>query len=1080
MTSQIQNTIHTLFQPGSVLELRALWKNGGVASGYYTDYEKMAQDAAILDGLSDIAGIYVVANEINPDLFARRANRLNMKLSRDDKTTGDEDIIHRNWFLIDVDPRRPSGISSTDAEHQAALHKADRIREFLSELGWPEPVCADSGNGAHLMYRIDLPNDDASQRLIKSALLVLSAFFSDEQSDVDTTVSNAARIWKLYGTLSRKGDSTDYRPHRRSLIRSRPDVLEITTYDLFLRLVSLLPTGEDIRTGIEKQGIIPREEGFSLGTWLQKNGFSCREKPYGGGILYLFDQCPFSSAHADGAYAIQFANGGIFAGCHHNSCGGGTQRWQELRERIEGKRPHRDYDTWRREGIRKRARDKAERDGIPELPGAEEWKPASEDTNITLSESAISPDTPSQTSHPRPEVSIPLENRPEIWEKAMEILHQGNPIQYILDTFAEHHVGDGIVARCLIMSLASRLVENSKGLHVLVTGESGKGKSHSFDTMLDLIPEEDTLAGRFSDKALFYLDDLKKGSVICLDDVSLSEPMQETLKGVTSSFHKPFIYRTVDKERKGLVRIIPQRCVWWVAKMEGTGDDQVWNRMLTVWIDDSIEQDTEVMARELAAAARSTALHPEISERTFICRALWKELREYPVLIPYAERIRFASVRNRRNLTMLLDLIRSVALMYQYQREIQETNGVKEVIASEEDFTLAKEIFLLISGAHGGQYTKLTKAEYEMVEIIRREHIVSFTLQEMQKLLGKSRTATYRIIHPKDPNKREYEGLLEKCPPLSFTKQSLLLESGKRQICNVYTWDYEMDAIWSGRDGCWLSSDDDDDQSDEMNRSPVQVCPPVPMVFSENDTEIKTRDAEFYLNTEQSGSEKDGVHTPAGSQSPDVSDHTGSCEFKNNAHRTQSLGNTNNSSPDSETVPDVPVQKNENRVGSGCAQDHSVQESDTDTDTDTVTKTRDRFLSKSEIDPARCIRIEGTGAHTRVCDSCGATGGIYELRAGIRMPVTNAVPIICEKCHSAAVAREVLSFRALPGLLPIANMKPFDKEGVPCSLCHINRIAWLDDETNIGLCQTCYEREKDLSARERDTRGTIEERSDAI
>ena len=146
MTSQIQNTIHTLFQPGSVLELRALWKNGGVASGYYTDYEKMAQDAAILDGLSDIAGIYVVANEINPDLFARRANRLNMKLSRDDKTTGDEDIIHRNWFLIDVDPRRPSGISSTDAEHQAALHKADRIRDF-SELGWLEPVCADSGNG---------------------------------------------------------------------------------------------------------------------------------------------------------------------------------------------------------------------------------------------------------------------------------------------------------------------------------------------------------------------------------------------------------------------------------------------------------------------------------------------------------------------------------------------------------------------------------------------------------------------------------------------------------------------------------------------------------------------------------------------------------------------------------------------------------------------------------------------------------------------------------------------------------------------------------------------------------------------
>ena len=96
------------------------------------------------------------------------------------------------------------------------------------------------------------------------------------------------------------------------------------------------------------------------------------------------------------------------------------------------------------------------------------------------------------------------------------------------------------------------------------------------------------------------------------------------------------------------------------------------------------------------------------------------------------------------------------------------------------------------------------------------------------------------------------------------------------------------------------------------------------------------------------------------------------------------------------------------------------------------------------------------------------------------MPGTNAVPIICEKCHSTAVAREVLSFRALPGLLPIASMKPFEKDGVLCSLCHINRIAWLDDETKIGLCQTCYEREKELSTRDRDSQRRVEERSDAI
>jgi hypothetical protein len=36
--------------------------------------------------------------------------------------------------------------------------------------------------------------------------------------------------------------------------------------------------------------------------------------------------------------------------------------------------------------------------------------------------------------------------------------------------------------------------------------------------------------------------------------------------------------------------------------MEGTGDDKVWNRMLTVWVDESREQDEKVLIRELGNA----------------------------------------------------------------------------------------------------------------------------------------------------------------------------------------------------------------------------------------------------------------------------------------------------------------------------------------------------------------------------------------------------------------------------------------------------------------------------------------------
>ena len=106
------------------------------------------------------------------------------------------------------------------------LAKADEVARWIAGLGFPEPVRADSGNGAHLLYRIDLPNDEAATALVKSCLATLDALFSDERVTVDTANFNAARIWKLYGTVSRKGDNTPDRPHRRSRILSAPDELK--------------------------------------------------------------------------------------------------------------------------------------------------------------------------------------------------------------------------------------------------------------------------------------------------------------------------------------------------------------------------------------------------------------------------------------------------------------------------------------------------------------------------------------------------------------------------------------------------------------------------------------------------------------------------------------------------------------------------------------------------------------------------------------------------------------------------------------------------------------------------------------
>jgi hypothetical protein len=253
--------------------------------------------------------------------------------------TGDGDIIRRIWFAIDLDPVRPSGISSSDPEHAAACEKAAEIMGYLTSCGWPEPIIADSGNGAHLLYRVDLPADADTHALIKACLKALDQQFSDGCVTIDTAVANPARIWKLYGTRARKGDHTPDRPYRTAAIQYVPPSLQVVPLSCLMALAARCD--EACRSGEGRAGTGPvssdhAPEQIDLASWLTTYGLLYTEKPYCGGRLFVLDECPFSSAHRDGAYAIQFANGAIFAGCHHTSCGGGTQRWPELRERFEG------------------------------------------------------------------------------------------------------------------------------------------------------------------------------------------------------------------------------------------------------------------------------------------------------------------------------------------------------------------------------------------------------------------------------------------------------------------------------------------------------------------------------------------------------------------------------------------------------------------------------------------------------------------------------------------------------------------------------------------------------------------------
>lgn len=207
---------------------------------------------------------------MNPALLARANHKLKSFV---DTATSDADVLRR-WFLpIDLDPKRPSGISSSDAEHAAAMELAHLIRSQLAADGWPTPILADSGNGAHLLYRLDLPNDAASTDLIKRVLEALLNRFSNEIVAVDVTTYNASRIFKAYGTTARKGDSTEERPHRLSRILDAPTSVEVVPTDLLNLMAAHAPVKGAARLIAMPQAAAGA---FDVGDFLHRHGVRYR------------------------------------------------------------------------------------------------------------------------------------------------------------------------------------------------------------------------------------------------------------------------------------------------------------------------------------------------------------------------------------------------------------------------------------------------------------------------------------------------------------------------------------------------------------------------------------------------------------------------------------------------------------------------------------------------------------------------------------------------------------------------------------------------------------------------------------
>lgn len=317
-----------IFKNGNELtEIRLISNEGKTASGYFTNVDTMIEAVA---PYTKNFSVYFTINLISPDVYGRPQK--DIISTRVKNTTADSEIIKRKFVLLDLDPKRATGVNATEEQLNFAKKKANEIYQFLKDTGFYPPIVICSGSGVHLYLACDLEVSEKTDNIIKRFTQAISMLFSDDKVDVDEKVFNRARIARCCGYYNRKGSSEDTeRPQRMCRFVKIPNEIEINKIEYFEKIANLYPE-EQIKPNYTNNY---SSEAFDLDTFIQKHNIPVTHKlEVTDGTRYYLEHCLFNAQHK-GKDAILFRhkNGAIAYFCYHNSCRNYT--WRDVRLMYE-------------------------------------------------------------------------------------------------------------------------------------------------------------------------------------------------------------------------------------------------------------------------------------------------------------------------------------------------------------------------------------------------------------------------------------------------------------------------------------------------------------------------------------------------------------------------------------------------------------------------------------------------------------------------------------------------------------------------------------------------------------------------
>lgn len=262
----------------NLVEMRLMSESNGKLIGFFNEREALIASAKKASGSFQV---YVSLNHRRPTANKYEKSNHLFPAKRDfGGKNSDVDKIRK--ILIDIECRRGKEIPASAQEIDRAGLVTDQIAKCLFEKFSIECSKFLSGNGFHLIFRVNLKKNSETDGKIRKFLTDLGKKFDDADISIDTSVHDPARVCKLYGTMSVKGTASVDRPHRLA------KVLKICDSSKIFDVPNLISTSK--KTDVAQD---PNANVFAI---IKSSGLYIRQKSEDMHII----RCPWSASHTTG------------------------------------------------------------------------------------------------------------------------------------------------------------------------------------------------------------------------------------------------------------------------------------------------------------------------------------------------------------------------------------------------------------------------------------------------------------------------------------------------------------------------------------------------------------------------------------------------------------------------------------------------------------------------------------------------------------------------------------------------------------------------------------------------------------